>query len=144
MLFLATSMGALKAPQLHTVWLSFLMCSTKVGLLINLMMLVRWWSRTSPRLSTASTIYFCNPEAVWSWWEEWDHPLDCWLPCVPASVCSVSFCSLWMEVLSCGVPQGTKFGPIVFIALIQGRVHVWSESAPAPLLTDKSCKFSLF
>ena len=23
-----------------------------------------------------------------------------------------------MEVLSCGVPQGTKFGPIVFIALI--------------------------
>ena len=27
---------------------------------------------------------------------------------------------------------------------MQGRIHVWSESAPAPLLTDKSCKFSLF
>ena len=29
-------------------------------------------------------------------------------------------------------------------AHVQGRIHVWSESAPAPLLTDKSCKFSLF
>ena len=28
--------------------------------------------------------------------------------------------------------------------LQQGRIHVWSKSAPAPLLTDKSCKFSLF
>ena len=31
-----------------------------------------------------------------------------------------------------------------FRYLSQGRIHVWSESAPAPLLTDKSCKFSLF
>ena len=28
--------------------------------------------------------------------------------------------------------------------LYHGRIHVWSESAPAPLLTDKSSKFSLF
>ena len=33
--------------------------------------------------------------------------------------------------------------PNVTICLVQGRIHVWSESAPAPLLTDKSCKFSL-
>ena len=29
--------------------------------------------------------------------------------------------------------------------IIQGRIHVWSESAPAPPpLTDKLCKFNLF
>ena len=26
----------------------------------------------------------------------------------------------------------------------QGRIQVWADSAPAPLLTTKSCKFSLF
>ena len=33
--------------------------------------------------------------------------------------------------------------PSVILVSLQGRIHLWSESAP-PLLTDKSCKFSLF
>ena len=35
-------------------------------------------------------------------------------------------------------------GGDLFSGTIQGRIQVWADSAPAPLLTTKSCKFSLF
>ena len=43
-----------------------------------------------------------------------------------------------------GCPRSPHYKPILCKEKEQGRIHVWSKSAPAPLLTDKSCKFSLF
>ena len=63
-----------------------------------------------------------------NWTCSWNFSTLLWLP-------ESTFCREECEFLNTlWLPEPT----------FQGRIHVWSESAPAPLLTDKSCKFSLF
>ena len=62
--------------------------------------------------------YSSHQNFVWSWCESWNHSLDCWFPYISSPESTYQSATSSWETLSCGVPQGTKFGPITFIGMI--------------------------